>query len=48
MEVLTTCDKCKNYGLEFRSTQNIFPIGFIDGNVNADIWIVGLNPKNKK
>jgi len=47
MEVCTTCDKCKNYGLEFRSTQKISPIDFIDGNVNADIWIVGLNPKNK-
>lgn len=46
MKVSTTCNKCKNYGLEFRSTQNILPFDFIDGNVDADIWIVGLNPKN--
>ena len=42
-----TCDKCKNYRLEFRSKYNISPIDFIDGNVNADIWIIGLNPKNQ-
>lgn len=42
-----TCDKCKKYGFEFRSTHNISPVDFIDGNVNADIWIIGLNPKNK-
>ena len=47
MKIQVTCDKCKKYGLAFRATQNIFPINFIDGNVHADIWIVGLNPKNK-
>ncbi len=46
-KIYTTCDKCKNYGFEFRSRHNISPIDFIDGNVNADIWIIGLNPKNK-
>ena len=42
-----TCDKCKSYGFEFRSKYNISPTDFIDGNVDADIWIIGLNPKNK-
>lgn len=42
-----TCDKCKNFGFEFRSIHNISPLDFIDGNVRADIWIIGLNPKNK-
>ena len=42
-----TCDKCKKYGFEFRSKHNVSPADFIDGNVNADIWIIGLNPKNK-
>lgn len=46
-KIFTTCDKCKNYGFEFRSKHNIYPINFIDGNVDADIWIIGLNPKNK-
>jgi len=38
------CDKCKEYGLGFFST-NIKPEQYIEGNPNADIWIVGLNPK---
>lgn len=42
-----TCNKCKEYGFEFRSTNNINPVDFIDGNIKSDIWIIGLNPKNK-
>jgi hypothetical protein len=46
-KIQITCDKCKRYGFEFRSKHNISPVDFIDGNVNVDIWIIGLNPKNK-
>lgn len=42
-----TCDKCKNYGFEYRSKHNVFPINSIDGNIKADVWIIGLNPKNE-
>lgn len=41
------CSKCKDYGFEFRSKHNISPLDCIDGNANAEIWIIGLNPKNK-
>ncbi len=46
-KVSTTCDKCRNYGLSFRTTHNVSPVDAIDGNLNADIWIIGLNPKNR-
>jgi uracil-DNA glycosylase len=39
-----TCDKCSNFGLGFYST-NIQPHEYIEGKSNADIWIIGLNPK---
>lgn len=47
MKFKTTCDKCKAYGLEFRAKRDISPVNVIDGNVNADILIVGLSPKGK-
>jgi uracil-DNA glycosylase len=40
----TTCSKCSQFGLEF-SSEHIVPVEYIEGNPNADIWIVGLNPK---
>ena len=40
-----TCDKCSKFGLQFKS-ENIEPNEYIEGNPYADIWIVGLNPKN--
>lgn len=40
------CSKCSELGLQFYSN-NILPIEYIEGNPNADIWIVGLNPKNE-
>ena len=40
-----TCNKCSKFGLEFKS-ENITPNEYIEGNPNADIWIVGLNPKD--
>ncbi len=46
-KIHVTCDKCKHYGLEFRSSHQLSPVDAIDGNVDADIWIIGLNPKNK-
>jgi len=46
-KIYTTCNKCKSYGLKFRSNQNIKPIDAIAGNADADIWIIRLNPKNK-
>mgnify|MGYP006444389983 CR=1 FL=1 len=42
-----TCNKCKNYGLKFRTKHNVSPVDAIDGNPDADIWIIGLNPKGK-
>ena len=38
------CEKCKSLGLTFHST-TINPDEYIEGNINAEIWIVGLNPK---
>ena len=38
------CDKCKSFGLEFHST-TISPHEFFEGKKDADIWIIGLNPK---
>jgi uracil-DNA glycosylase len=46
-KIYVNCNRCKDYGLEFRSKHNISPLDFIDGNGYADIWIIGLNPKNK-
>ena len=46
-KMYTTCDKCKRYGFAFRSKHNLSPVDMIDGNGNADIWIIGMNPKNK-
>lgn len=40
-----TCSKCLNLGLGFYS-KNISPVEYIEENPNADIWIIGLNPKN--
>lgn len=39
------CDKCKEFGLSFYS-KHIKPEQYIEGNKEADIWIVGLNPKS--
>ena len=41
-----TCSKCLNLGLGFYS-ETINPVEFIEGNPNADVWIIGLNPKNE-
>ena len=38
------CDKCKEFGLGFYA-EYIKPEQYIEGNPNAEIWIVGLNPK---
>jgi uracil-DNA glycosylase len=42
----TTCSKCSDLGLQFYS-KNISPVEYIEGNPNADVWIIGLNPKNE-
>lgn len=39
------CTKCREYGLSFYAN-HIVPEQYIEGNPNADIWIIGLNPKN--
>ncbi|WP_412464394.1 uracil-DNA glycosylase family protein [Flavobacterium mekongense] len=38
------CDKCIKFGLGFYSV-HIQPHEYIEGKRNADIWIIGLNPK---
>jgi len=40
------CTKCQSHGLSFYAN-HIKPHQFIEGNPNADIWIIGLNPKNE-
>ena len=40
------CDKCKTLGLTFQSL-TINPDEYIEGNIDAKIWIVGLNPKDE-
>jgi|GEM_PF-1443941 len=39
-----TCDKCSSVGLGFFSL-NIQPHEYLEGKKDADIWIIGLNPK---
>ena len=41
-----TCSKCSNLGLQFFS-KTVSPSEYIEGNPNADIWIIGLNPKHE-
>lgn len=38
------CDLCKEFGLTFKST-TINPEEYIEGNINAKVWIIGLNPR---
>jgi uracil-DNA glycosylase len=40
------CNKCREHGLGFYA-EHIQPHEYIEGNPNADIWIIGLNPKNE-
>ncbi|MGB6037489.1 MAG: hypothetical protein WBG42_14535, partial [Cryomorphaceae bacterium] len=40
------CTKCQTHGLSFYAN-HIKPHQYIEGNPNADIWIIGLNPKNE-
>lgn len=46
--VKITCDKCKEYGFKFCTAYGIKPNHLIEGNPKADIWIIGLNPKDDK
>ena len=39
------CDKCKKFGLEYISNHFYSPQDFIEGSLDAKIWIIGLNPK---
>lgn len=41
-----TCSKCSEFGLVFNAT-HIKPTDYIEGKRNADIWIIGLNPKGE-
>lgn len=41
-----TCNKCSEFGLSFRAT-HIKPTDYLEGERNADIWIIGLNPKGE-
>jgi uracil-DNA glycosylase len=40
------CNKCTKHGLGFYA-KHIQPHQYIEGNPNADIWIIGLSPKNE-
>ena len=40
-----TCNNCNEHGLSFFST-HIQPHEYIEGKRNAEIWIIGLNPKD--
>ena len=40
----STCSKCQNLGLCFYS-DHIYPQDYLEGNMDSDIWIIGLNPK---
>lgn len=42
----TKCIDCKKFGLTFKSP-TITPEEYIEGNIKAKVWIVGLNPKDK-
>lgn len=39
------CNECSKFGLEYKNTHLKSPKDFIEGNLNAKIWIIGLNPK---
>lgn len=40
------CNKCIKFGLCY-SSEYISPDEYIEGNPNAEIWIIGLNPKKE-
>jgi uracil-DNA glycosylase len=42
--VRLACDKCAKHGLGFYAT-HISPADYIEGRHDADVWIIGLNPK---
>jgi uracil-DNA glycosylase len=46
MTTSVKCDLCSSAGLHFQAT-HIDPIGYIEGPLQAKIWIVGLNPKGE-
>jgi len=39
---MNQCNKCHEYGLQFNRSYK--PEEFLEGKVNSDVWIVGLNP----
>lgn len=42
------CNKCSKFGLEYKNTNLNSPADFIEGNLDAKIWIIGLNPKTNQ
>lgn len=40
------CTKCQDHGLSFYA-RHIEPHQYIEGNPQADVWIIGLNPRNE-
>lgn len=45
---MVLCSKCSKFGLEYKNTHLNSPTDFIEGNLEAKIWIIGLNPKTNK
>lgn len=42
------CNKCSKFGLEYKNSNLNSPSDFIEGNLDAKVWIIGLNPKTNQ
>ncbi|PQJ74762.1 uracil-DNA glycosylase family protein [Polaribacter gangjinensis] len=42
------CNKCSKFGLEYNNSNLNSPSDFIEGNLDAKVWIIGLNPKTNQ
>lgn len=41
------CNACSQFGLNFENSYLASPADYIEGNLSAKIWIIGLNPKTE-
>lgn len=41
------CNACSQFGLNYENSYLASPADYIEGNLSAKIWIIGLNPKTE-
>lgn len=44
---MNLCSKCSKFGLNYKNSYLNSPTDYIEGNLNAKIWIIGLNPRTE-